>query len=247
MAAKTTLPYPLAPPYYVNRTDAWQARVMEAARSYFRPAEFADLQRLEIRFVMQEAERIKRHLRRRGDYAIRGQAGSEDMHPARSAQNTALRRMDVARTNFLTQRGAGDGPVAPNNQLLPNRGYKLAPSVDPDTGRPVETYVPDPRGGLYPVPATGRVVDEYDGRADALKLGPDFRLGSGRLPREESLSRRTQLFIASIFVFDQAHALLRHLREECLSLTSAGTETDESLLKQIVPTFEGSPSENSNY
>lgn len=215
LSAKSSLPWPLAPPYYVNRTDAWQGRVMEAARSYFRPAEFADLQRLEIRFVPQEAERIKRHLRRRGDYT------ADNDHPARADGNTFRRDADITNTNALSapgQFGLGVDPAT----------FKVTPAIDAN-GRQL----------------LGAVENEYLSRDDPdeppkmLLPGPLPSGNPGRLPRKHSLLRRTQLFIASIFVFDQAHALLRHLREECLSLTSAGTEADEGLLKQIVRNVRG--------
>ena len=243
LSAKNALPYPLAPPYYVNRTDAWQARVMEAARSYFRPAEFADLQRLEIRFVPQEAERIKRHLRRRGDYAHEG--NHPYGHPARNSENTARRDTDIDRTNAFRDVGAGDTTPLIGNTLWPDDStIPVSQNVDPRTGQvnydnaiiaPNAQLQPQPPN--YPVPDF--VPDAYDPAADDLPNGPRRRRGVGKFARPESLLRRTQLFIASIFVFDQAHALLRHLREECLSLTSAGTEADENLLKQIVRNVRG--------
>ena len=68
VSARGYLPYPLSPPYYVNRTEEYQKRVFDYARNYFSPAEMSDLMRLEIFFVPQEAERIKRNLRRKGDF-----------------------------------------------------------------------------------------------------------------------------------------------------------------------------------
>ena len=243
LSAKNALPYPLAPPYYVNRTDAWQARVMEAARSYFRPAEFADLQRLEIRFVPQEAERIKRHLRRRGDYAHEGLHGTG--HPARNPTNTRNRDGDIKRTNELRDFGAGNNAPGIFNTLNPDDpSVPLSLNVDEDTGQVIyHSAISNPNAQLqarppnYPIQEY--VANAYDPAAPDLPDGPGRRRGTGKFARPESLLRRTQLFIASIFVFDQAHALLRHLREECLSLTSAGTEADETLLKQIVRNVRG--------
>ena len=238
LSAKNALPFPLAPPYYVNRTDAWQARVMEAARSYFRPAEFADLQRLEIRFVPQEAERIKRHLRRRGDY--KETSGPADIrHPARAQGNTDRRDNDIDFTNDLIDDGMAGGPLAVQQQ----RGYaqRVAPDINEATG--MVTYVTPNDGAVPPAwgdPMAANIDDEYVADGNNIPGGPAYVAGTGtRLARKESLLRRTQLFIASIFVFDQAHALLRHLREECLSLTSAGTDADENLLKQIVRNVRG--------
>ena len=221
LSAKTSLPFPLAPPYYVNRTDAWQGRVMEAARSFFRPAEFADLQRLEIRFVPQEAERIKRHLRRRGDY------NGHSEHPSNSVENDAARVRDQDITDDLNALN----PPALDPRARPPQ---VAPNINADTGR----YELDNVGA-----PTNVNVDYTDPDAALIRAGNGGYAGGPtanvKLPRKHSLLRRTQLFIASIFVFDQAHALLRHLREECLSLTSAGTEADEGLLKQIVRNVRG--------
>jgi len=60
----------LQAPYYTVRAEAWQTRVMQAASAFFLPAEMADLRRIGLRFVPQEADRIKRHLRRKTDYKV---------------------------------------------------------------------------------------------------------------------------------------------------------------------------------
>ena len=92
VSARGYLPYPLNPPYYVNRTEEYQRRVFDYARNYFTPAEMGDLTRLEIFFVPQEAERIKRNLRRKGDF---DETAASRMHPSAGANATANRADDV--------------------------------------------------------------------------------------------------------------------------------------------------------
>ncbi len=89
VSARGYLPYPLNPPYYVNRTEEYQKRVFEYAHNYFSPAEMGDLTRLEIFFVPQEAERMKRSLRRKGDFDP-----DTSFHPSLSQGNTEERKAE---------------------------------------------------------------------------------------------------------------------------------------------------------
>ena len=196
--------------------------MMQAASSYFLPAEMADLQRIGIRFVPQEADRIKRHLRRKDDYydepndvsVDRNDDGSD--HPAFT----------------------GDTPGQVGNQLRRTRAMEsgrainLRPMAAADrTARPIPEQ--DPAG--FPIDQVVPVDNSRDQRR-GVTARPDAWV---RTANANSLLRRTQLFIGSVFVFDLAHALLRHLRQEVISLTANGTEADESLLKQIIRNVRG--------
>jgi hypothetical protein len=210
VAGMQALPYPLQPPYYTIRADAWQARVMEAARNYFSPAEMADLQRIGIKFVPQEADRIKRHLRRRGDYV---DAGLEPQ----------------------TLRGKEEGPVGPTGDPA-NTVHKLvdlANATSPNIGAEGQ-MAPLNAAGIYENgnPPNG-VARNW--RAVGFGASPNWY----RTPNKDSLLRRTQLFIGSVFLFDLAHALLRHLRQEVLSLVANGSEADDALLKQVTRNVRG--------
>ena len=210
--ASQSLPFPLAAPYLVNRADAWQARINEAARNYFTPAEMSDLQRIGIRFVPQEAELIKRHLRRKGDYTPdkkEGQGGRA--HPRYSASNKDMankdveNRGDIGEVETVASRGGSNAFVSP--------GVNEAGDV---VARVVET------------------------RREEMTFQKDNTvLPNVVTPNKDSLLRRTQLFIGSIFVFDLAHALLRHLRQEALSLTANGTEADDEILRQLCRNVRG--------
>ena len=209
------LPFPLQQPYFVNRADAWQARIMEAARNYFTPAELSDLQRIGIRFVPQEADRIKRHLRRKGDYPTRIEVTDDKgyEHPRNLNKNVQLAEEDSNR--------AGGIAIGKMNT---NRGGALNTHLAPDLEDAGE-MVPDQRVNV------GRVAD---GSAPT----PQYN-GPIALPNPKSLLRRTQLFIGTMFVFDLAHALLRHLRQEVLSLTANGSEADDDLLRQLCRNVRG--------
>ena len=214
-----SLPYPLAAPYYTIRAEAWQARVMQAASSYFLPAEMADLQRIGIRFVPQEADRIKRHLRRKDDYY--NEASNPDRPTADEGpdnptfrEDNRRRRNDAANTADTLRAGR---PLA----NMQDRGQRPIPDQDM-AGFPLDTLLVDNDG----VRQGGNNV----------RPGRDVWV---RTANSNSLLRRTQLFIGSVFVFDLAHALLRHLRQEVISLTANGTEADESLLKQIIRNVRG--------
>ena len=222
MAVQTRqdLPFPLIAPYFVSRADAWQARIMEAARNYFTPAEMSDLQRIGIRFVPQEADRIKRHLRRKGDY--KSEVDPDDRgtsHPRNTPAHIAAAEGD--------QRNAVDVALA-RTAILGNvpstrdgTNTFLAPNVDANGVVPGVQNVE--------VRRSADIADVPDG-VDPNKVA---------VASENSLLRRTQLFIGTMFVFDLAHALLRHLRQEALSLTANGSEADDSLLRQLARNVRG--------
>lgn len=209
------LPWPLSSPYFVNRADAWQARIMEAARNYFTPAEMSDLQRIGIRFVPQEADRIKRHLRRKGDYRSRNDPDDTGYeHPRNTDDNFQAATED-------SNRAAGIAPGLVNANRGGALNTWLAPDVE-DAGR-----VNDPQ------------VIDVRRRADGSPPMPQKAAGLVAQPNPKSLLRRTQLFIGTMFVFDLAHALLRHLRQEVLSLTANGSEADDDLLRQLCRNVRG--------
>ena len=217
-------------PYYTIRAEAWQARVMQAASSYFLPAEMADLQRIGIRFVPQEADRIKRHLRRKDDYY-------------NEASNPTLPAPD-------------DGPDHPafrdNNQRRRQAAENTAGDINPTLGRApagnrIRRVIPNqdnsgfPQDGQLAAANTRQYLDQDGNQINPVNNPPRRPAPNSwvRTANSNSLLRRTQLFIGSVFVFDLAHALLRHLRQEVISLTANGTEADESLLKQIIRNVRG--------
>lgn len=232
-----SLPYPLAAPYYTIRAEAWQNRVMQAANSFFLPAEMADLRRIGLRFVPQEADRIKRHLRRKTDYFV------EPSNPYAAQPNAELgpdhptfrqdpnsdagyydnqgRRMAAERVAGELRTGArfGVDPEDRDARAIPNQNKAGFPQ--------------DASHGLIPVENRREVTGAKSRPVDPAR---DVWV---RTANPNSLLRRTQLFIGSVFVFDLAHALLRHLRQEVISLTANGTEADETLLRQIIRNVRG--------
>ncbi len=215
VSSRGYLPYPLNPPYYVNRTEEYQERVFEYARNYFSPAEMDDLTRLELFFVPQEAERIKRNLRRKGDFEDELNA----VHPGETPGNMMRRNRDA----FLAS-SQGRGPLRVE-----------------DRHRPIPTVSEDP---FQPNNLTDTDLDDFQwSRGEAglpNRLNPANKPGqTARTYKSSSLLRRVELFVASMFVFDCAHGLLAHLHEEAISLTSHGTDADETLLKQIVRNVRG--------
>lgn len=208
------LPGILNPPYAVERTPEYQQRVYMYAQNYFTPAEMQDLMRIGMRFVPQEAELIKRNLRRKGDFDRDVRPLQQDVHPSAATGNYD-ERDDMATEAANMGRARADSAVV---RPLPSRdaaGYALGDPVD------------DGLGGLP--------VD----RANYVATIPPATAVEGRTHNSLSFLRRTELFIASMFVFDAAHALLAHLHQEAVSLTSHGVDADERLLKQIVRNLRG--------
>lgn len=205
-----------AAPYLVNRADAWQARINEAARNYFTPAEMSDLQRIGIRFVPQEAELIKRHLRRKGDYAPDKKSRT---HPRYSEDNQLKADRDV--------QNRGNLAPPPNAQAALRSGARAYIGPDTDAAGEVTN-----QANMRPM----RLDMDNEGVVNPEPVGDSAKVVT---PNKDSLLRRTQLFIGSIFVFDLAHALLRHLRQEALSLTANGTEADDDILKQLCRNVRG--------
>lgn len=203
------LPSLLNPPYNVERTPEYQARVYLYAQNYFTPAEMQDLMRIGMRFVPQEAELIKRNLRRKGDF-VNERRG---VHPSATASGT------LARAAFVPELA----DMAPNNNPL-----------DPTQQR--TRALPDRNEAGYP--QDGQVENTVGTRAAPV---PNITNGAGaaRTYSQNSFLRRTELFIASMFVFDAAHALLAHLHQEAVSLTSHGVDADDRLLKQVVRNLRG--------
>lgn len=205
---------------------------MQAASSYFLPAEMADLQRIGIRFVPQEADRIKRHLRRKDDYydeksdPLLATPGDGPDHPAFRDDN---RRRRQAASNTGTAIDGGIvrappmAPIYPINAPANERNRRAIPNQD-NAGFAQDNNIP-----IVNSRQRGDIPDADNPRPDVWV----------RTANANSLLRRTQLFIGSVFVFDLAHALLRHLRQEVISLTANGTEADESLLKQIIRNVRG--------
>ena len=216
-------------PYYTVRAEAWQARVMQAASAFFLPAEMADLRRIGIRFVPQEADRIKRHLRRKTDFfeepsdprapRTDEQRADGPDHPAFS-QNPRVRghfgnrdrRLAAEETAGFINGRARIAASERNGRAIPNQneaGFVQRGNIDVENVRQLGDPVENPRAAWV------------------------------RTANPDSLLRRTQLFIGSVFVFDLAHALMRHLRQEVISLTANGTEADEMLLRQIIRNVRG--------
>lgn len=220
VSARGYLPYPLNPPYYINRTEEYQKRVFEYARNYFSPAEMDDLMRLELFFVPQEAERIKRNLRRKGDFDE-----ENHLHPSGSStnyerRNNALGGATTQSGNPFPLMGRAVGEDDANVRPIPQEGRPLVRSTLNNLAWPQADQPQNPGQNVYGrlYEGTDPVTGQYRGR---------------------SLLRRVELFIASMFVFDCAHGLLAHLHEEAISLTSHGTEADENLLKQIIRNVRG--------
>ena len=199
------LPSLLNPPYNVERTPEYQARVYLYAQNYFTPAEMQDLMRIGLRFVPQEAELIKRNLRRKGDF-VPTQARA--VHPSETANAGLNRRwtgnVDDMQTDPLD-------PAQQTTRAIPPR---------------------DAAGN----PANGQVLNDVLPNRNP---PPDGGFGQARSYSSTSFLRRTELFIASMFVFDAAHALLAHLHQEAISLTSHGVDADDRLLKQVVRNLRG--------
>lgn len=221
-APRTTrgyMPSVLQPPYAVERTPEYQQRVYLYARNYFTPAEMQDLERLGMRFVPQEAELIKRNLRRKGDYLpVSEEAGRGDVHPASTYPARDLREDLATESATFTNDGALESRTDPNSRPLPRRdafGYPIPMNVNERLGAP----------SLDRQAVVGNV--------------PPATFASGRTRDPKSFLRRTELFIASMYVFDAAHALLAHLHQEAVSLTSHGVDADDRLLKQIVRNLRG--------
>ncbi|KAK9827086.1 hypothetical protein WJX74_006122 [Apatococcus lobatus] len=210
VSSRGYLPYPLNPPYYVNRTEEYQKRVFDYARNYFTPAEMGDLTRLEIFFVPQEAERIKRNLRRKGDF---DETDVSRIHPSVGRDNTVRRVVDVH-------------DAEGQRNLLPGDEDANVLANAPFNRNDLDNF------SWYPGMA------QTDVNEVALDI-PDDGPTTGRVYASKSFLRRVELFIASMFVFDCAHGLLAHLHEEAVSLTSHGTQADEALLKQIVRNIRG--------
>lgn len=199
---------------------------MEAARNFFTPAELSDLQRIGVRFVPQEAELIKRHLRRKGDYLPEAPGPAGRDHPRLSGNNRAKGAEDE---ELRTQINAPPLGIFDRVFDLRPRGDQVdaaaAPAVtpagDPDDDAEVDMDRTDDQGAGGPGPDPAQNDD------NVVK------------PRKDSLLRRTQLFIGSVFLFDLAHALLRHLRQEALSLTANGGEADDAILNQLARNVRG--------
>ena len=213
VSSRGYLPYPLNPPYFVYRTEEYQERVFEYARNYFSPAEMDDLTRLELFFVPQEAERIKRNLRRKGDFEEGGYPGDSPTNMTKRNLNTHLAGSQ------------GQGPLANDGRFNP-----IPTSVGSNPFNPNSITQTD--------------LDDFVWNIRDPGLPPQLNPANrpGVLPRtykSSSLLRRVELFIASMFVFDCAHGLLAHLHEEAISLTSHGTDADETLLKQIIRNVRG--------
>lgn len=205
------LPSLLNPPYNVERTPEYQARVYLYAQNYFTPAEMQDLMRIGMRFVPQEAELIKRNLRRKGDFVLG--AAANIVHPSATAAAGA-RRSEIA-------------------QGIPDMGQPgNPPQFNPAQERTRAMQGRDPAG--YPQP--GNVDNDIGSTRAAVNAGG---AGIARVHAPNSFLRRTELFIASMFVFDAAHALLAHLHQEAISLTSHGVDADDRLLKQVVRNLRG--------
>ena len=148
VSARGYLPYPLSPPYYINRTEEYQRRVFEYARNYFSPAEMDDLMRLEIFFVPQEAERIKRNLRRKGDFDP-----LISDHPAASYANYDRRHNALQGANFaIAQAYADDAAVRPINRQPGDN-----PVVPPDL-----LAQPNPFDDPYPRPGADPPIRMYN-------------------------------------------------------------------------------------
>ena len=196
---------------------------MQAASSYFLPAEMADLQRIGIRFVPQEADRIKRHLRRKDDYY------NEASDPTLPTPDDGPDNPTFREDNRGRRQGASD---------LGNRidavigGYDTAAN-----DRDIRPIANQDRNG-FPQDTRTAIDNSRQQGNDAVALRREANVWV-RTANANSLLRRTQLFIGSVFVFDLAHALLRHLRQEVISLTANGTEADETLLKQIIRNVRG--------
>lgn len=206
--ARGYLPYPLNPPYFINRTPEYQARVYEYARNYFSPAEMDDLLRLDLFFVPQEAERIKRNLRRKSDFDQ-----ENTVHISGNPRN--MQRRNAAIAGAQAQAG---------NLVAPGLNPADAAVRPRPTGNPVDTDLD---------------AFTWDGQGGALPPFLQQPGEAGRSYRGTSLLRRVELFVASMFAFDCAHGLLAHLHEEAISLTSHGTDADETLLKQIIRNIRG--------
>lgn len=203
------LPSLLNPPYNVERTPEYQARVYLYAQNYFTPAEMQDLMRIGMRFVPQEAELIKRNLRRKGDFKPGDPAGS--VHPSATAD---------AGDDRVWAGAVDDMGMAVNPQLDPTQETTRAIPTRDAAGYTQEGTVPNTVG------TTRQSVQAAGG-------------GVARRYSSTSFLRRTELFIASMFVFDAAHALLAHLHQEAVSLTSHGVDADDRLLKQVVRNLRG--------
>lgn len=204
------LPSLLNPPYNVERTPEYQARVYLYAQNYFTPAEMQDLMRIGMRFVPQEAELIKRNLRRKGDFEPMTNAA---VHPSATA-------------------AAGEDRVWAG--AVDDMGMVINPGLDPvnETTRAIPARS---RAG-YPVTDGHQVINDVGTTRQSVQPAG---AGSARKYSSTSFLRRTELFIASMFVFDAAHALLAHLHQEAVSLTSHGVDADDRLLKQVVRNLRG--------
>ena len=218
--------------------------MMQAASSYFLPAEMADLRRIGLRFVPQEADRIKRHLRRKTDYIDEASNPLMDKdrpygpdHPTFSNNppypgyfGNQGRRAAAERTAdrlVPAPPGAIGGPALVDaderrDRVIPNQDRAGFPTDD-------RVAVTNERENIYLDPRDRRLQNRVRPGRDSLV----------RTANPDSLLRRTQLFIGSVFVFDLAHALMRHLRQEVISLTANGSEADETLLRQIIRNVRG--------
>ena len=221
-------------PFYTVRAEAWQTRVMQAASSFFLPAEMADLRRIGLRFVPQEADRIKRHLRRKTDYFVEpSDPYAAQPRPDLGPDHPTFTQDPNARAGYFGNQGRREAAEGTAGTINANRTL--------DTNYREGRAIPNQNRAGFPqeTPADGGV--RVAGRREDGAVNPvdPARNAWVRTANPNSLLRRTQLFIGSVFVFDLAHALLRHLRQEVISLTANGTEADETLLRQIIRNVRG--------
>ncbi len=222
----------LQAPYYTVRAEAWQTRVMQAASAFFLPAEMADLRRIGLRFVPQEADRIKRHLRRKTDYKVE----ASDPLAAQDKPWLGPDHPTFTQDPYPGQYGNRGRRAAAENTAGRIVGTESAPGMLDSNYRDGRA-IPDQNRAGIPLEGEVRVTSRREGAGvHPVEAAKNVWV---RTANPDSLLRRTQLFIGSVFVFDLAHALLRHLRQEVISLTANGTEADETLLRQIIRNVRG--------
>lgn len=205
---------------------------MQAASAFFLPAEMSDLRRIGLRFVPQEADRIKRHLRRKTDYKVEASDPRADNDMAWLGPDHPTFTQDPYPGQY-GNRGRRAAAEATGMELQATNRRPLYSDADDrgDRAIPNQNRAGLPTDGDIDVRnrRENRGVNPVEGRKNVWV----------RTANPDSLLRRTQLFIGSVFVFDLAHALLRHLRQEVISLTANGTEADETLLRQIIRNVRG--------
>ena len=210
---------------------------MQAASSFFLPAEMADLRRIGLRFVPQEADRIKRHLRRKTDYTEEPSDFAAGRDRPWLGPDHPTFGQDPPYNGYFGNRGRREAAERTAGTIVPRDPSAIGgpARVDPENrnGR----VVPSQDRAGFPISREVEITNRRDAtRGNRVEPPRDAWV---RTANPESLLRRTQLFIGSVFVFDLAHALMRHLRQEVISLTANGTEADETLLRQIIRNVRG--------